>query len=353
MRKRKIALIIGITGQDGSYLAEFLLKKNYIVHGMVRRSSIPNTQRIDHILARSRDDEITKKKVLREYGDLSSSAQIQNLIKRVKPDEVYNLGAQSHVKVSFDVPEYTYDIVGVGPLRVLEAIKNIKPKIKYVQASSSEMFGNSGEAFQNENTVFKPESPYAAAKTLGFWTTKNYRDNFKIFACNAIMFNHESPRRGVNFVTKKIVRGLCEIKKKKKKILYLGNLDARRDWGYAKEYCEFMWKMLQQKKPDDFVISTGTNYSVRDFVENVGKELNFNIIWKGKKDKEVGIDKKTNKILIKIDPYFYRPNDVQSLLGDSSKAKKILKWKSKVTFKKLIKLMIKEEFSIIKEGKLY
>ena len=352
MAKKKVALIIGITGQDGSYLAELLLKKNYIVHGMVRRSSMPNTQRIDHILATSQDEEFGKKKILKEYGDLSTSSHIQNLIKRIKPDEIYNLGAQSHVKVSFAVPEYTYDIVGVGPLRVLEAIKNIKLNIKYLQASSSEMFGNSSETFQNENTPFNPVSPYASAKTLGYWTTKNYRDNFKIFASNAIMFNHESPRRGINFVTKKIVRGLCEIKKNKKRILYLGNLEAKRDWGYAKEYCEVMWKILQLKKPDDFVVATGSNYSVREFVEKVGKELKFDIIWKGKKYKEVGIDKKTNKILIKVDPDFYRPSDI-NLLGDSSKAKKILKWKPKTSIEKLIKVMIKKELSLIEQNKLY
>ena len=353
MSKKKIALIIGITGQDGSYLAEFLLKKNYIVHGMVRRSSMPNTQRIDHILAASPYENLTQKKILRVYGDLSSSAQIQNLIKKIKPDEVYNLGAQSHVRVSFEIPEYTYDIVGVGPLRVLEAIKNIKPNTKYLQASSSEMFGNSKETFQNENTPFNPESPYASAKTLGYWTTKNYRNNFKIFASNAIMFNHESPRRGINFVTKKIVRGLCEIKKNKRKILYLGNLDAKRDWGYAKEYCEIMWKILQLKKPDDFVICTGINYSVREFVEKVGKELKFDIVWRGKKNKEVGIDKKTNNIIIKIDPIYYRPNDIENLLGDSSKAKKILRWQPKTSIMKLIKIMIKKEISLIDKSILY
>jgi len=353
MSKKKIALIIGITGQDGSYLAEFLLKKNYIVHGMVRRSSMPNTQRIDHILTASRYENLAQKKVLRVYGDLSSSAQIQNLIKKIKPDEVYNLGAQSHVRVSFEIPEYTYDIVGVGPLRVLEAIKNIKPNTKYLQASSSEMYGNSKETFQNENTPFNPESPYASAKTLGYWTTKNYRNNFKIFASNAIMFNHESPRRGINFVTKKIVRGLCEIKKNKRKILYLGNLDAKRDWGYAKEYCEIIWKMLQLKKPDDFVICTGINYSVREFVEKVGKELKFDIVWRGKKNKEVGIDKKTNNIIIKIDPIYYRPTDIENLLGDSAKAKKILRWKPKTSIIQLIKIMIKKEISLIDKSILY
>ena len=353
IRKRKIALIIGVTGQDGSYLAELLIKKNYIVHGMVRRSSMPNTQRIDHILAKSRFEETKENKLRREYGDLSSSGQIQNLIRRIKPVEIYNLGAQSHVRVSFDVPEYTYDIVGIGPLRILEAIKSINPKIKYLQASSSEMFGNSKDKLQNENTSFNPGSPYASAKTLGYWTTKNYRDNFKIFASNSIMFNHESPRRGINFVTKKIVRRLCEIRNNKKGFLYLGNLNARRDWGYAKEYSEMMWKILQLKKPDDFVISTKENCSVRQFVEKVGKELQFKIIWRGKKEKEVGIDKKTNKIIVKIDTEFYRPNDIMSLLGDSSKAKRVLKWKPKTSLKKLIQIMIKTELTLIKQNRLY
>ena len=352
MAKKK-ALIIGITGQDGSYLAEFLLKKNYIVHGMVRRSSMPNTQRIDHILSTSRDDESSNKKVIREYGDLSSSESIQNIIRRIKPDEIYNLGAQSHVKVSFEIPEYTYDIVGVGPLRVLEAIKNIKPKIKYLQASSSEMFGNSKKKVQDENTAFNPESPYASAKTLGYWTTRNYRDNYKIFATNVIMFNHESPRRGLNFVTRKIVKGLIEVKKKKRKFLYLGNLNAKRDWGYAREYCEVMWRILQLKKPDDFVIATNTHYSVRDFVEATGKELNFNIVWKGKGIKEVGYDTKSKKIVIKIDPYFFRPNDVQSLLGNSSKLYKAMKWKPKTTFNQLVKIMVKNELKLIKANKIY
>ena len=352
MSKKK-ALIIGITGQDGSYLAEILLKKNYIVHGMVRRSSMPNTQRIDHILSTSRDNEKLNKKVIREYGDLSSSAQIQNLIKRIQPDEIYNLGAQSHVRVSFEIPEYTYDIVGIGPLRVLEAIKNIKPNIKYIQASSSEMYGNSQKKLQDEDTKFKPESPYASAKTLGYWTTKNYRDNFKIFASNAIMFNHESPRRGINFVTKKIVRGLCEIKDKKRKILYLGNLNAKRDWGYAKEYCEILWKILQLKKPNDFVIATGKNYSVRDFVEATGKELNMNIKWRGKGLKEVGYDTISKKVIIKIDPYFFRPNDVQSLLGNSTKLFKVMKQKPKTSFNQLIKIMVKNEIKLIKTKRLY
>ena len=351
--KKKIALIIGITGQDGSYLAEFLLKKKYIVYGMVRRSSMPNTQRIDHILAPDRFLELKPGKIRREYGDLSNSSQIQNLIQKIKPDEIYNLGAQSHVAVSFEIPEYTSDVVGLGTLRVLEAIKNIKPNIKFLQASSSEMFGNSKLKKQDEKTPFNPSSPYATAKVMGYWTTKNYRANHNIFASNVIMFNHESPRRGVNFVTKKIVRALCEIKTNKKKVLFLGNINAVRDWGYAKEYCEMLWKILQQRKPDDFVISTNKKCSVRKFAEEVGKELGFHIIWKGKKEKEVGIDKKTNRIIIKIDKVFYRPNDVNYLLGDSTKARRVLKWKPKTSLKELIKIMVSRELYLLSKNRFY
>ncbi len=351
---RKIALIIGVTGQDGSYLAELLLKKNYIVYGLVRRTSTSNTQRIDHLLPNDYVNKyFLKKKIIREYGDLENSGQLQNLIYRIKPDEIYNLAAQSHVRVSFDIPEYTYDVVGVGTLRILEAIKNTGLKIKFIQASSSEMFGNSIDFPQDENTPFKPESPYATAKVLGFWTTKNYRDNYKIFASNCIMFNHESPRRGLNFVTRKIVRGLCEIKLKKRKILFLGNLYAKRDWGYAKEYCEGLWKILQQKKPDDFVLATGKTYSVKDFIKITAEELGFTIIWKGKGEKECGFDKKTKKVLIKIDKDFYRPNDVNFLLGSSAKAFRILKWKPKTSLKMLIKMMIKNDLNLIKNNKFY
>jgi len=353
--KKKIALIIGVTGQDGSYLAELLLKKNYIVYGLVRRTSTSNTQRIDHLVLS--DNKINKnlynKKIIREYGDIENSGQLQNLIYKIKPDEIYNLSAQSHVRVSFDMPEYTYNVVGIGTLRVLEAIKNTGLKIKFVQASSSEMFGNSSHFPQDENTPFKPESPYASAKVLGYWTTRNYRDNYGIFACNCIMFNHESPRRGLNFVTRKIVRGLCEIKLKKRKVIYLGNLDAKRDWGYAKEYCEGLWKILQQKKPDDFVLATGKSYSVRNFVEITAKELGFEIVWKGKGEKEFGFDKKTKKILIKIDRDFFRPNDVKYLIGSYRKATQNLNWKPKTSLKKLIKLMIKNDLRLIQRERFY
>ena len=249
---KKKALIFGITGQDGSYLSELLLSKKYVVFGVIRRSSAPNTQRIDHLIIHSLDD-IKLNKVNLFYGDLTDSLSIIKIINQIKPDEIYNLAAQSHVKVSSDIPEYTYNVVGLGVLRILESIRFLNLKSKFVQASSSEMYGNSKDISQNEKTNFNPQSSYASAKVLGYWTTVNYRDNYKIFASNSIMFNHESPRRGVNFVTKKIIRGMCEIKLKKRKILYLGNLEAKRDWGYAKEYCYMLWKIMQLKKPGDFV----------------------------------------------------------------------------------------------------
>tara|TARA_A100001015_G_C15005924_1_gene720636 strand:+ start:701 stop:1753 length:1053 start_codon:yes stop_codon:yes gene_type:complete len=349
---KKKALVIGVTGQDGSYLAELLLKKGYTVHGLVRRSSIPNTGRIDHLLSIS-NKETTANNLIREYGDVTDSSQMQSLISKIMPDEVYNLAAQSHVRVSFEVPEYTYNVVGLGPIRILEALKNIKKDTKYLQASSSEMFGNSRDSIQNEETVFKPESPYASAKVLGFHTTANYRDNFGMFASNSIMFNHESPRRGINFVTRKIVRGLCEIKLRKRNILYLGNLDAKRDWGYAKEYVEVFWKILQHEKPDDFVVATGKSISVRYFAELVAQELGMNIAWKGKNEREIGVDLIRRKKIIAIDPIFYRPNDVQFLLGDNSKIKKILNWKPKTTIEKLVKIMVKSELRLLNSKDTY
>jgi GDPmannose 4,6-dehydratase len=353
--KKRVALILGITGQDGSYLAELLLKKNYTVYGLVRRTSTSNTQRIEHLISLDNKslEYLNNKKIIREYGDLENSGQLQNLINKIKPNEIYNLAAQSHVRVSFDMPEYTYNVVGVGTLRVLEAIRNTGLKIKFVQASSSEMFGNSLHFPQDENTAFNPESPYASAKVLGYWTAKNYRDNYKIFASNCIMFNHESPRRGLNFVTRKIVRGLCEIKLKKRKIIYLGNLEAKRDWGYAKEYCEGLWKILQQNKPGDFVLATGKSYSVRNFVEITAKQLGFEIIWKGKGEKEYGFDKKTKKTLIKVDRDFYRPTDVNYLQGSYKKAYQILNWKPKTNLQQLIKIMIKNDINLIKKDRLY
>jgi GDPmannose 4,6-dehydratase len=338
----KKALITGITGQDGSYLAEFLMDKGYEVHGIVRRSSSFNTERIDHVLPVSRLHE-SQLKIYREYGDLSDSSNISRIIDRIKPDEIYNLGAQSHVRISFDVPEYTADVVGLGTLRILDAIKDSGRKIKFYQAGSSEMFGKVYENPQKETTPFYPRSPYGCAKVFAHWITVNYRESYNIFACNGILFNHESPRRGGNFVTKKITRGLARIKLGLDDCLSLGNLDAKRDWGYAKDYVEGMWLMLQQEKPGDYILATGETHSVREFVEESAKVLGFDLIWEGKGLDERGIDKKSGKVIIKIDPYFFRPTEVDVLLGDASKAKKELGWEPKVKFKELAKLMLEDD----------
>lgn len=336
----KKALITGITGQDGSYLAELLLEKGYEVHGIIRRSSSFNTSRIDHLY---QDTHIHGTKLLLHYGDLSDSSNISRLIEKIRPDEIYNLGAQSHVRVSFDVPEYTADVDGIGTLRILDAIKESGIKTKFYQASSSELFGKVQEIPQKETTPFYPRSPYAVAKLYSYWITVNYRESYNIFACNGILFNHESPRRGETFVTRKITRGLARIVAGKDNCLYLGNLDAKRDWGYAKDYVEGMWLMLQQEKPEDFVLATGEMHSVREFIEECCKILKINLQWKGKGEKEVGIDKKTKKEIIKIDPKYFRPAEVEQLLGDPSKAKKLLKWKPKTTFKNLVKIMLEAD----------
>ncbi|RLE38946.1 GDP-mannose 4,6-dehydratase [Candidatus Woesearchaeota archaeon] len=336
----KKALITGITGQDGSYLAEFLLKKKYEVYGIIRRSSSFNTSRIDHIY---QDPHEKKYKLKLVYGDLSDASCVAKIIRKVKPDEVYNLGAQSHVRVSFDIPEYTADVVGLGALRILEAIKEFSPRTKYYQASSSEMFGKVKEIPQTENTPFHPMSPYGCAKVFAYWITKNYRESYGIFACNGILFNHESPRRGGTFVTKKITRALVNIKLGKQEKLYLGNLDAKRDWGYAKDYVEAMWLMLQQDKPDDYVIATGETHSVREFVEEACKILGFDLEWQGNGLEEKGIDKKTRKVIIEIDPRYFRPAEVDLLLGDPSKALNQLGWKINTKFKELVKLMIEAD----------
>jgi GDPmannose 4,6-dehydratase len=337
----KKALITGITGQDGSYLAELLLEKGYEVHGLVRRSSTFNTARIDHILKDSHEKGV---KLFREYGDLADSSNLSRVLERIKPDEVYNLGAQSHVRISFDIPEYTGDVDGLGTLRLLDAIRDTKIKTKFYQASSSEMFGKVREVPQNEETPFYPRSPYGVAKVFGYWITVNYRESYDMFACNGILFNHESPRRGENFVTRKITRGLARIKLGKDDCLYLGNLEAKRDWGYAKDYVEAMWLMLQQPKPDDYVIATGETHTVRECVEEAGKILGFELDWKGKGIDEVGVDKKTGKTIVRIDPYYFRPAEVDLLIGDSSKAKKALKWEPKTKFKDLIKLMTETDY---------
>lgn len=337
----KKALITGITGQDGSYLAELLLEKDYEVHGIIRRSSSFNTGRIMHIF---QDPHESHKRLILHYGDLSDGSNISRLIEKIKPDEIYHLGAQSHVRVSFDIPEYTADVTGLGTLRILDAIKESGIKTKFYQASSSEMFGLVQETPQKETTPFYPRSPYGCSKVFSFWITKNYRESYNIFACNGILFNHESPRRGETFVTRKITRGLARIKLGLDKKLYLGNLDAKRDWGYAKDYIEGMWLMLQQKEPDDFILATGETHSVRDFVEECAKILDMNLIWKGKGIEEVGIDKKTGKIIIEVDPKYFRPAEVDVLIGNADKAKKKLGWTPKTKFKELVKIMLDHDF---------
>ena len=335
---KKISLIFGITGQDGAYLSRLLLKKNYIVHGVIRRSSSFNTGRLDGIYV----DPHNKSNFRLHYGDLSDSLSVLKLIEKIKPDEIYNLGAQSHVKVSFQVPEYTANVDALGTLRILDSINTLKlnKKTKFYQAGTSEMFGKSKPP-QNEKTPFYPRSPYAAAKLYAQWITINYREAYKIFACNGILFNHESPMRGETFVTKKIVKSLCKIKMDSTEKLYLGNLYAKRDWGHAKDYVYAMWKMMQKKKPDDYVISTGKQYSVKYFTNLVASELKLKLIWKGKGIKECGYINNKKKIL--IDKNYFRPTEVESLLGSSKKAAKELKWKPKYSINQLIKNMVDEE----------
>lgn len=338
----KKALITGITGQDGSYLAEFLLAKGYEVHGVIRRASSFNTGRIDHIY---KDPHLPSANLKLHYGDLSDSTNIYQIFKKTKPDEIYNLGAQSHVRISFDLPEYTSDITGIGTVRILDAIIENNLNTKFYQASSSEMFGNVNKKNLpiKESTQFSPCSPYACAKVFAYWMTRNYRDSYNVHASNGILFNHESPRRGQTFVTRKITRGLARIKLGKENRLFLGNLDAKRDWGYAKDYVEAMWLMLQQDKPDDYVIATNETHSVREFCELAGRHLGYTIEWKGKGVKEKGFDSKTGKLLIEIDPRYFRPTEVDVLLGDYSKAKKQLGWKPKVKFKELVSLMTESD----------
>jgi len=338
---KKIALIFGVTGQDGSYLAKFLLKKNYIVHGIKRRSSSFNTSRIDDIYV---DPHEKKKDFFLHYGDLTDSLSVLKSIKKFQPDEIYNLGAQSHVGVSFEVPEYTANVDAIGTLRILDSIKTLKlqNKTKFYQAGTSEMFGASKPP-QNEKTYFYPRSPYAAAKLYAHWITVNYRESYNVFACNGILFNHESPVRGETFVTRKIVKGLCDIYKGKSSALFLGNLYAKRDWGHAKDYVSAMWKMLQAKKAKDYVIATGKQYTVKYFVNLVAKELKMQIYWKGKGLNEKGYFK--NKPIIKIDKRYFRPTEVDSLKGDFSLAKKELGWRPKISIESMIKEMVFDELS--------
>ena len=335
---KKTALIFGITGQDGSYLAEFLLKKGYSVHGVKRRSSSINTGRIDKFY---QDPHEKKRVFFLHYGDVTDTISVSSIIKKIQPDEIYNLAAQSHVAVSFEVPEYTANADALGALRILEAIKfnKLEKKTKFYQAGTSEMFGKVMTVPQNEKTPFYPRSPYGVAKVYAHWITINYREAYKIFACNGILFNHESPVRGETFVTRKIVIALCKIKKNMQKKLYLGNLEAKRDWGHAKDYVEAMWKMLQQKTPKDYVISTGRQYSVKDFVNLVLEELNIKHVWKGKGIKTKCFDNKGNCI-VECDKAYYRPLEVETLLGDSRKAKKDLNWSPKIDIKSLVKEMV-------------
>ncbi|GMU19296.1 MAG: GDP-mannose 4,6-dehydratase [Candidatus Babeliales bacterium] len=344
----KKALIFGITGQDGAYLAELLLQKKYEVHGVKRRSSSFNTQRINHLY---HDPHVYGNNFILHYGDLADSMCIAKLINDILPDEIYNLGAQSHVRVSFDIPEYTADIDALGTLRILEAIKNCPHKIKFYQASSSEMYGKVQEIPQNERTPFYPRSPYGCAKLFSYWITVNYREAYDIFACNGILFNHESPYRGETFVTRKITRAVAKVAMGKSEILYLGNLDAKRDWGYAKDYVEAMWLMLQQEQPGDYVIATGKTYSVREFVELAYKEIGITIVWKGHNFDEVGIDRATGNILVAIDPIYFRPTEVDLLIGDSSYAQQTLGWQPKTSLQELVKIMVSYDIKTLNEGK--
>lgn len=335
----KRALITGITGQDGSYLAELLIEKGYEVHGIIRRASTFNTSRLQHIYK----DPHVKSSLHLHYGDVSDSSNISRLIETIKPDEIYNLAAQSHVRVSFDVPEYTGDVTALGALRILDAIRDSGIKTKFYQASSSEMFGLVQAVPQNEETPFYPRSPYGVAKVYAYWITRNYRESYNLFASNGILFNHESPRRGETFVTRKITRGLSRIKLGLDKKLYLGNLDAKRDWGFAGDYVEGMWRILQHDTPDDYVLATNETHTVREFVEISSKQLGYDLEWKGEGVDEIGVDTKTGKTIIEIDPVYFRPTEVDLLIGDYSKAKKDLGWAPTMTFRQLVETMTEED----------
>ncbi|HAY33382.1 MAG TPA: GDP-mannose 4,6-dehydratase [Ignavibacteria bacterium] len=341
----KKALISGITGQDGSYLTELLLEKGYEVHGIIRRSSSFNTKRIDHLYAQK---DLLDKKLFLHFGDLVDTSSLNRLLEKIEPDEIYNLAAQSHVKVSFEVPDYTAQVDALGTLRFLDAIRETGlRKVKFYQASTSELYGKVQEVPQTESTPFYPRSPYGVAKIYGYWIVVNYREAYNIFACNGILFNHESPRRGETFVTRKITRAVARIKHGLQKKLFMGNIDSKRDWGYAPEYCEAMWRMLQQDKPEDFVIATGETHSVREFIEVAFKEIGIDIEWKGKDEDEKGINSKTGETVIEIDKNYFRPTEVDLLIGDPSKAKKLLGWEPKVTFKELAKIMVEADSEMV------
>ena len=342
----KKALITGVSGQDGSYLAELLLEKGYEVHGIIRRSSSLNRQRIDHL---TMNREIYNKTFFLHYGDMTDSSNLNRIIEKIEPDEIYNLAAQSHVRVSFDVPEYTAETDAVGVLRLLDAIRETGIRTKFYQASTSELYGKVREIPQTEQTPFYPRSPYGVAKLYGFWIVKNYREAYNMFAVNGILFNHESPRRGENFVTRKITISASQIKLGIRDKLYLGNLNAKRDWGYAKDYVEAMWMMLQSPSPEDYVIATGETHSVREFCEHAFRALGIEIEWKGEGVNEVGIDKARGKEIIGVNPQYFRPSEIDILIGDSSKAKKELGWKPKITFEELVKIMVDADFKRIEK----
>ncbi len=350
-KAKKVALITGITGQDGSYLAEFLLNKDYEVHGVKRRSSSFNTDRIDHLY--QAPDKPDRSFIL-HYGDLSDSMSLIRVIQQIQPDEIYNLGAQSHVAVSFETPEYTADTVGIGALRVLEAIRisGLEKKTRFYQASTSELYGEVQEIPQKETTPFYPRSPYAVAKLYAYWITVNYREAYGMYACNGILFNHESPVRGETFVTRKITRALARISLGLQDKVFLGNLDALRDWGHAKDYVEMQWLMLQQDEPEDFVIATGVQYSVRDFVNFAWAHIGKTVIWKGKGLEEKGFDAETGQLIVAVDPKYFRPTEVETLLGDPSKAKEKLGWEPKITFEDMVHEMMENDLILAKRDSL-
>ncbi len=340
----KVALITGITGQDGAYLAEFLLGKDYIVHGIKRRASLFNTDRIDHLY---QDPHVADQRFILHYGDLTDSTNLIRIIQQVQPDEIYNLAAQSHVQVSFEAPEYTADSDAVGTLRILEAIRilGLESKTRFYQASTSELYGKVQEIPQTETTPFYPRSPYAVAKMYAYWITVNYREAYGIYACNGILFNHESPLRGETFVTRKITRGMARIKLGLQECLYLGNLDALRDWGHARDYVEMQWLMLQQEQPDDFVIATGKQYSVRQFVEAAAGELGMEISWEGEGIGEKGYDSRSGKCIVAVDPRYFRPTEVDTLLGNPAKAKEKLGWEPRTSFEEMVSEMVREDLA--------
>ncbi|MGY1488098.1 GDP-mannose 4,6-dehydratase [Methylobacillus pratensis] len=346
----KVALITGVTGQDGAYLSEYLLNKGYIVHGIKRRASLFNTDRIDHLY---QDPHVDNKNFILHYGDLTDSTNLIRIIQQVQPDEIYNLAAMSHVAVSFETPEYTANADGIGTLRILEAIRilGLEKKTRFYQASTSELYGLVQEVPQKETTPFYPRSPYAVAKLYGYWITVNYREAYGIYACNGILFNHESPLRGETFVTRKITRALARIKLGLQDSLYLGNLDALRDWGHAKDYVEMQWLMLQQEQPEDFVIATGVQYSVRDFVNAAARELDIQITWKGEGVEEKGYDP-NGKAIVQVDPRYFRPTEVETLLGDPTKAKKKLGWTPRTSFQELVSEMVQEDLKSAQRDEL-